>query len=451
MRIVVLILILSINSFSIAASEKIIATFKYIKGDVSLKRADNTIKIKKGDKIYNGDVISVYSKSLAVLDYQGISKIKIDPNTTITIKYKKRESESLTLGLSLGTVLMKYIRKNNNDKIFVKTKEASLGVRGTEFAVMASSKFNDAMFLVHEGKVLILNNKTKDFEYVTQNQALIATKDNRLSKPFLSYFSRNINWDFKSNRNGIPSVVKKKMFNEVKFKRNKILKKFKKKISKNILSSFFSYEENINSSGIILNQISSLMQEGKKKELTKILGELPPKDLGKALKALPSDDRNQLVENMPQEIVVSAINNVSAKIGYSILKELPTKDSISILKDIKSSKAKSILGEMPSQQSIEILSKLNVKKQTSIISKMPELKANKVIEKLDINIGKYHELKNNHMSGNKVKDKLSKLDKNKVKDRLNQLDNNKKNEIIKKIKEIKKNNNNKTSNKTIGN
>ena len=71
---IIILIILSINAFAIGK-------FQYIKGNITIERAEKNIKLnKKNNKILENDLIKVASDSLAIAKINKKVTIKIEEN-----------------------------------------------------------------------------------------------------------------------------------------------------------------------------------------------------------------------------------------------------------------------------------------------------------------------------------------------------------------------------------
>lgn len=119
----------------------------HIKGTVYYLRNGQVNSVKKLDKLIAGDVLYVKSNGFAILRYAFDSKIKVNPNTIVKITDLKKNLDSFdhsklnTFTLELGSILVDYPNHSEEISMLVKTRRASMGVRGTTF--LAALGVND--------------------------------------------------------------------------------------------------------------------------------------------------------------------------------------------------------------------------------------------------------------------------------------------------------------------
>jgi hypothetical protein len=127
----------------------------------------------KGNVLYNGEqinnsttflengVIEVKEKSylkLKVNEYN--STFTLSPNSVLKIKFNKNKMNS---PFSLVNGLLRWVTKGKSEiKGFVRTKSASLAVRGTDFLVVVSELLNETEVYCFKGKVLFQNRKDRN-------------------------------------------------------------------------------------------------------------------------------------------------------------------------------------------------------------------------------------------------------------------------------------------------
>lgn len=126
----------------------------------------------KGDVLYNGKQIT--SKTLFVqngliqVKNSSYLKMKINEynstftlgaNSTLKIKFKKNIKNSPYL---LKEGFLRWVTKGDSKiKGFIRTKTASLAVRGTDFLVTVNSLLNETEVYCFQGKVLFQNRKSR--------------------------------------------------------------------------------------------------------------------------------------------------------------------------------------------------------------------------------------------------------------------------------------------------
>lgn len=192
MKICLLVLLFASNSF--ASSGKIL----FFRGSV-LK---NGHKITSKINIKAGDKISVQKKSIAIISLDNLDKIKLSENTEVVIeainKPVKSKNNLTKIFLKSGSVFSKVSSRNGKSRNFkLRTKSASMGVRGTEFFTAYGRKNigagNDQWMCVKEGSVEVSNSNQKVL--VKEGEGIFITKGVDVTKPKPYAWTRNLNWN----------------------------------------------------------------------------------------------------------------------------------------------------------------------------------------------------------------------------------------------------------------
>ena len=129
-----------------------------LRGDVTLEKSGK--KIKVNDELHLDDVIITMEKSFVKIIDQNGGKISIGPKSSIKL-LKEDAPQISSISLIKGQVRATFNKKeNSNYKFFVKTKSASLGIRGTDFHFIYNPENNISTVLTYEGKVEFEENPT---------------------------------------------------------------------------------------------------------------------------------------------------------------------------------------------------------------------------------------------------------------------------------------------------
>ena len=185
-----------------------IAKAVFIKGKVqySCPKMKNTKLLKKGVKLQDGCEISIgkTQKALAVIGFgeNFQSKMKLVKNSWVKItkekhgEVKKGEMKIVdTMVLKAGSLLINYNNKNRNkNSLQVKTKSASLGVRGTEFFTYNDESDNLSM-TVDSGEVNVKSNEGEEAKSVKNGNGTIVAKDGSVPDPKKMDWSEKVNWE----------------------------------------------------------------------------------------------------------------------------------------------------------------------------------------------------------------------------------------------------------------
>ncbi len=118
---------------------------------------DSGRKLRKGDWVKEGEIVKCENKSFAKLLFVDKSQLNISPNSEVKIKaFPKREAGIINLikGKVRAKVTKNYMEINpESSKLFIKTKTAAMGVRGTDFQVIYNPKNTVTSLVTFEGAV----------------------------------------------------------------------------------------------------------------------------------------------------------------------------------------------------------------------------------------------------------------------------------------------------------
>jgi ferric-dicitrate binding protein FerR (iron transport regulator) len=208
--------LLMLLSFKVIASQ---GTIVYFKGEVLLKGKDNSFKrVNKGQVVALGDMIRTKQNSIAVIALKSGSKVKLNANSAITIKAeltkKKPEKLFLNSGSVFISVLKRVVNKDTKSKVklLLKTRSASMGVRGTQFFASFGkqkdqSKRKDLWMCVNEGLVLIKTNKSKKAILVKAGEGVHVKEGTDVSAPRPLEWTKKLNWELDSTKGDLTNKV----------------------------------------------------------------------------------------------------------------------------------------------------------------------------------------------------------------------------------------------------
>lgn len=129
-----------ILSFIAFAGEGDVAKVIILKGSVKAKLKDNSVvTLKKGDWLPEGAQVKTEAKSFVKLLFIDKSQMNLGPNSQMIInKFPKKKAGIITLmkGQLRSKVTKDYMQMDKSrEKLYIKTKTAAMGVRGTDFEV----------------------------------------------------------------------------------------------------------------------------------------------------------------------------------------------------------------------------------------------------------------------------------------------------------------------------
>ena len=130
-----------------------------VKGDVEAEYVGKTVKLKKGDNVKVGTVITTKKGSFVKILFRDKASIVVAPNSVAKIESYKRGQPGL-INLIKGQIRAKVqknlLGKQGKVKFMVKTPTAAMGVRGTEFQVNYYDKTKRTALVTISGEVMMI-------------------------------------------------------------------------------------------------------------------------------------------------------------------------------------------------------------------------------------------------------------------------------------------------------
>lgn len=177
--------------FSFAVSA---ASIIYSKGEVLL---DSKVA-KVGDAIVAGQTVEAKEGSMAILDLEGGSKFKLEPNSKVVLSNLNHPQKGTLLDLARGNILIQARKiKEKSDLLKVSARQVALGVRGTLFFVGIddSDKKEDVWMCVEHGEVLVKGSSDKSLVKVRAKEGVVVRGAQKSSKPTFFPWTSKINWE----------------------------------------------------------------------------------------------------------------------------------------------------------------------------------------------------------------------------------------------------------------
>ena len=167
---------LSLISTEVLAQSKA-AKVIILRGSAQYTAKDGSkVPIKRGDWLPEGAIVTTEAKSFVKLLFVDKSSLNIAPKSSVTIaKFSKKKAGIINLlqGKIRSKVVKDYINagdKGKKSKLFIKTKTAAMGVRGTDFSVETTGKV-DTLNVV-EGRVTVAQTTSTSFNTSTLDNIL---------------------------------------------------------------------------------------------------------------------------------------------------------------------------------------------------------------------------------------------------------------------------------------
>jgi ferric-dicitrate binding protein FerR (iron transport regulator) len=184
----------------------------YIKGKaVSKEEGKKAVFLKKGSAVVNERYYKTAKNSLLIIALTDGSKIKLNPSSNIflsrPVNKKKPMTSKLIKGSSFFNVLKSKLIKR--DKFIVKTKFASLGVRGTEFFVSygKGKKPQDMWMCVNEGLVAVKRKSGKRETLVKEGEGVQVSKRDGVTAPTPLPWTKSLNWNMNVRKGDVINKV----------------------------------------------------------------------------------------------------------------------------------------------------------------------------------------------------------------------------------------------------
>ncbi len=137
-------LLLTLLLTSTAWAQKKVAIVKLLKGDVDALTLGKTVKLKVEDWVEEGSVVKTAEKSFVKLVFIDKSQMNIGPESEMKIeKFSDKDSGVIDLvkGKIRSQVTKDYLQVDRNkSKLFIKTANAVMGVRGTDFLISTNGQ-----------------------------------------------------------------------------------------------------------------------------------------------------------------------------------------------------------------------------------------------------------------------------------------------------------------------
>ena len=181
-----------------------LATAIYVRGAVTYIHHEVEGLLQQGQKVEAGDEIITGKSDLVILSYVNNSKIKIDPGSHIIVEDLEpaETGQRLSLFVKLGSLMIQFFNPKKNNQLQVRTKNASLGVRGTKFLLGIDETDQNVHVSVDEGSVAMMSTEDDDHEIIGAGESLVMEEGRRLTKPYASQWIRKMNWTMNNDVSG---------------------------------------------------------------------------------------------------------------------------------------------------------------------------------------------------------------------------------------------------------
>lgn len=151
----IVVIFLILMTTSLFAQSKV-AVVKLLRGEADVMTIGKTTKLKVDDWLEAGSVVKTAEKSFVRLVFIDKSTMNISANSEMKIEqFSGKDSGVIDLvkGQIKSTVTKDYLQmKQDKSKLFIKTQNAVMGVRGTEFDIITNGK--STVTVLHEGEIV---------------------------------------------------------------------------------------------------------------------------------------------------------------------------------------------------------------------------------------------------------------------------------------------------------
>ncbi|EQC48465.1 sigma factor regulatory protein, FecR/PupR family [Bacteriovorax sp. BSW11_IV] len=168
---------------SINSNASISASVTKVRGSVTklLPHSIVASDVKSGDKLPEDTSIVTGDRSFVKIIFNDNSQVSLGPNSKLVITELKK-SEAGVISLLKGRLRSQVERKDNDkNKLFIQTRTAALGVRGTDFQTIYNPENNVTNLLTFKGKVAMVKiddklqkellSEQKDVKYLEERDA----------------------------------------------------------------------------------------------------------------------------------------------------------------------------------------------------------------------------------------------------------------------------------------
>ncbi len=154
----------------------------------------NNQTLKKSDIVKQGDIIKTGKSSLVLIKFDTGATIKVNQNSELKISIYRPKSKQTLVSLIKGSSFFKKDPKVNG-KLNVKTRLATMAVRGTQFFVSYGKDLKDDVFMcVNKGSVLVSSDNKKG-TIVKEGEGVNISSKRQVSRPRFLPWTKDLNWN----------------------------------------------------------------------------------------------------------------------------------------------------------------------------------------------------------------------------------------------------------------
>ncbi|MFW5887646.1 MAG: FecR family protein [Bacteriovoracia bacterium] len=158
MRILLVLCIFTMCANLFAKAAKIVI----MRGKVSVSNDGKKFSsAQKNQWLNEGTIIQTQKGSFAKLLYMDKTQVSVGPNSSAKIVTAPQEGQKGLVNLVKGKIRSAVVRNpmadGKENKFFIKTKSAAMGVRGTDFSVIYNDQNNVTSTITYEGEVKMIS------------------------------------------------------------------------------------------------------------------------------------------------------------------------------------------------------------------------------------------------------------------------------------------------------
>ena len=151
-----------------ASAADFAATAVLVRGSAKLQIGDRVQELKLQDRIPEGTVISTEARSFVKILFKDNSQMNIGPESKMKIE-AMHAGEAGVVSIISGQIRSKVTKdllnqgSEDKSKLFIKTKTAAMGIRGTDFQVIYNTSNNVTSLVTFEGSVAMTKMEASNF------------------------------------------------------------------------------------------------------------------------------------------------------------------------------------------------------------------------------------------------------------------------------------------------
>jgi hypothetical protein len=116
---------------------------------------------KMGDRILNGNILRARPGSHAHVIFNNGDQIHIGPGSSYRVQWQENLEKKMKIDLMYGRLRGIISKEGPRQKAIIKTRSATMGVRGTDFFIADSGPKGETEISVLRGEVEVINDSTK--------------------------------------------------------------------------------------------------------------------------------------------------------------------------------------------------------------------------------------------------------------------------------------------------